>query len=78
MKSFPTTGFVGVMTKSANSGSSLLMNVIKGGTGADKNHILQDDGTFAASEEVTILVLDYTKGGTELQQFLANNGVTIA
>ena len=78
MKSFPTTGFVGVMTKSANSGSSLLMNVVKGGSGADKNYILQDDGTFASSSEVTILVLDYTKGGTELQQFLATNGITIA
>ena len=77
-KSFPTDGFVGVFATNAASGSSMLFNVVKGGTGADKDHVLQDDGTFAASNEVTILVLDYTKGGTELQQFLADNGVTIA
>lgn len=76
-KSFPTDEFVGVFATNAASGSSMLFNVIKGGTGADKNHVLKDDGTFAASDEVTILVLDYTKGGTELQQFLAANGVTI-
>ena len=76
-KSFPTDGFVGVFATNAASGSSMLFNVVKGGTGADKNHVLQDDGTFDASDEVTILVLDYTKSGEQLQQFLAANGVTI-
>lgn len=77
-KSLLGAGVVGVFATNAASGSSMVFNVIKGGTGADKNHVLQDDGTFAAAEDVTILVLDYTKSGTELQQFLANNGVTIA
>lgn len=75
---FPTAGFVGVMATNAASGSSMVLQVIKGGTGADKNHLLQNDGTFAAAEDVTVLVLDYTKSGTELQQFLAENGITIA
>lgn len=77
-QSFPTTGFVGVMATNAASGSSMVLQVIKGGTGADKNHLLQNDGTFAAAEDVTVLVLDYTKSGTELQQFLAENGITIS
>lgn len=75
---FPTAGFVGVMATNAASGSSMVLQVIKGGTGADKNHLLQNDGSFAAAEDVTVLVLDYTKGGAELQQFLAENGITIA
>lgn len=75
---FPTAGFVGVMATNAASGSSMVLQVIKGGTGADKNHLLQNDGTFAAAEDVTVLVLDYTKGGADLQQFLAENGITIA
>lgn len=77
-KDFPTTGFVGVMATNAASGSSMVLQVIKGGTGADKNHLLQNDGTFAAAEDVTVLVLDYAKGGADLQQFLAENGITIA
>lgn len=77
-KSLLGAGVVGVFATNAASGSSMVFNVIKGGTGADKNHVLQDDGTFAAAEDITILVLDYTKSGTELQQFLANNGITIA
>lgn len=77
MEDTPTTNFVSVYAKDEANGTEMLLPVIKGGSSAEKDYCLTEDGTFIQPNFTPTFVLSKAKGRTALATFMTNNGITM-